>query len=77
MHYKYSSEFAAKARREAQRGQHFGGAVEYRSYLRLVERGLTSLWLDGVSSVLDLNRSDALQQVLEGVEPPLRTRIFR
>lgn len=70
LHYKYSAEFAAKARLEALRGQHFGGGVEYRAYLALVEQGLTSLWREGISETLDLTSPGALDRVLAGVVPP-------
>jgi hypothetical protein len=70
LHYKYSAGFAAKARLESLRQQHFGGGVEYRAYLKLVEAGLTSLWQDGVSQTLDLTQPNALARLLKGVEPP-------
>lgn len=73
LHYKYSAEFAAKARLEAQRGQHFGGGVEYRAYLALVEQGLTSLWREGISETLDLTQPGALDRILAGVEQPFRS----
>jgi hypothetical protein len=72
LHYKYSAAFAAKARLEALRGQHFGGGVEYRAYLDLVEQGLTSLWRAGISETLDLASPGALDRLLAGVEPPFR-----
>ncbi|MGV8988663.1 MAG: glycosyltransferase family 2 protein [Cypionkella sp.] len=70
LHYKYSAEFAAKARLESQRQQHFGGGVEYRAYLNLVDQGLTSLWRDGISETLDLTEKGALTKLLHGVEAP-------
>lgn len=70
LHYKYSADFAARARLESQRKQHFGGAVEYRAYLNLVDKGLTSLWRDGVSKTLDLTADGALADLLRGVESP-------
>ena len=70
LHYKFSAAFAAKARREALRGQHFGGGSEYAAYLKLIENGLTSLWQDGLSECLDLDREDALSQILHGLQPP-------
>lgn len=72
LHYKYSAAFAAKARLEALRGQHFGGGVEYRAYLDLVDQGLTSLWCEGISETLDLASAGALDRLLAGVEPPFQ-----
>jgi hypothetical protein len=39
LHFKYLPEFAAAARREVARGQHYLGGAEYRTYLRRLEAG--------------------------------------
>lgn len=67
LHFKYSAEFAEKALKETQRGQHYGGGTEYRAYLELVENGLDSLWVDGVSKTVDLSKADVLSDILAGV----------
>lgn len=64
LHYKYSAEFAEKARTEVARGQHYGGASEYRTYLDLVEKGLDSFWEDGTSKEVDVTVPNALADVL-------------
>jgi hypothetical protein len=46
LHFKFLSDFAARVELEAERGQHFAGAREYRDYRVIVRGGLTSLMAD-------------------------------
>jgi hypothetical protein len=43
LHFKFLSDFHARAATETARGEHYEDASEYRAYLELVEGGLTSL----------------------------------
>ncbi|NBZ89421.1 glycosyltransferase family 2 protein [Stagnihabitans tardus] len=51
LHFKYSSDFVDKANKEVLRGQHFGGALEYRLYLKMAQEGSLDFWQSGVSQV--------------------------
>jgi hypothetical protein len=48
-HFKYNAAFAARARAEVARGQHFNDAEEYRKYLALVAEGRERLHEPGLS----------------------------
>lgn len=50
-HFKYNAAFRAKAAAEAARGQHWGGAEEYRKYLALAAEGRSVVY-DASASVL-------------------------
>jgi hypothetical protein len=57
-HFKYHAAFAAKVREEIRRGQHFGGAREYRHYADILS-GHRGFWCDGVSMRYEDSRSFA------------------
>jgi len=46
LHFKFLSDFHAKAEAEAARGEHWNNASEYRAYLALMQTGLTTLMSD-------------------------------
>jgi glycosyl transferase family 2/galactosyltransferase len=48
-HFKYNADFAAKARIEVARRQHFNGAEEYRKYLAILAEGRDVIFDAGVS----------------------------
>lgn len=62
-HFKYHADFAAKARREIERGQYYNNAEEYRRYLALVAEGRDSLFDPSVSVPWD--HSEAVRVLLD------------